>query len=148
MNKAKVYIDHFGSQNHLAKELSQAIPNIVYTVHQTEDIKAVEHVEKIVFISHVHKDADFAELLKLQFEKHGITAWIDSDRLKIGQDWREEIDEGISKSIAVIAVMSPEAKKSEYVTYEWACAWGKGKRIFPLMLKQTALHPRLESLQY
>ena len=25
---------------------------------------------------------------------------------------------------------------------------GKGKKIFPLMLNQTQLHPRLESLQY
>ena len=44
--------------------------------------------------------------------------------------------------------MTPDARKSEYVTYEWAFAWGKGKAIFPVMLKQTQLHPRLESLQY
>jgi len=44
--------------------------------------------------------------------------------------------------------MTPEARKSEYVTYEWSFAWGKGKKIFPIMLKQTQLHPRLESLQY
>lgn len=25
---------------------------------------------------------------------------------------------------------------------------GKGKKIYPVMLKQTQLHPRLESLQY
>lgn len=104
--------------------------------------------DKVVFISHDHDDADFAELLKLHLEKHKINGWIDSERLKIGQDWREEIDEGITNSIAVIAIMTPEARKSEYVTYEWAFAWGKGKNIFPIMLKQTPLHPRLESLQY
>ena len=48
----------------------------------------------------------------------------------------------------MIAIMTPDARKSEYVTYEWAFAWGKGKPIFPIMLKQTQLHPRLESLQY
>lgn len=103
---------------------------------------------KIVFISHDHDDGDFAELLKLKLEKEGLTGWIDSERLKIGQDWREEIDTGISNSLAVIAIMTPEARKSEYVTYEWAFAWGKGRKIFPIMLKQTQLHPRLESLQY
>ena len=103
---------------------------------------------KIVFISHDHDDADFAELLKLYLEKNKISGWIDSERLKIGQDWREEIDEGIKNSVAVIAIMTPEARKSEYVTYEWAFAWGKGIKIFPIMLKQTPLHPRLESLQY
>ena len=25
---------------------------------------------------------------------------------------------------------------------------GKGEKVFPIMLKQTQLHPRLESLQY
>jgi hypothetical protein len=102
----------------------------------------------MVFISHDHDDADFAELLKLQLEKNGIVGWLDNEKLKIGQDWREEIDVNIANSLAVIAIMTPEARKSEYVTYEWSFAWGKGKKIFPLMLKQTQLHPRLESLQY
>lgn len=104
--------------------------------------------DKIVFISHDHEDADFAELLQLKLEKNGLTGWIDSERLKIGQDWREEIDQGIENSMALVAIMTPNARKSEYVTYEWAFAWGKSKKIFPIMLKQTQLHPRLESLQY
>ena len=103
---------------------------------------------KIVFISHSHEDADFAELLKLQLEKNNIYGWVDSEKLIIGQDWRQEIDDGISNSVALIVIMTPEAKKSEYVTYEWAYAWGKQIPIFPIMLKQTPLHPRLESLQY
>lgn len=101
-----------------------------------------------IFISHDHENADFAELLKLRLEKEGLSSWIDSERLKIGQDWREEIDSGIENSLAIIVLMTPDARKSEYVTYEWSFAWGKGKKIFPVMLKQTQLHPRLESLQY
>lgn len=103
---------------------------------------------KAIFISHTHDDSDFAELLKLRLEKEEIDAWIDTERLKIGQDWREEIDQSITDSLAVIVIMTPEARKSEYVTYEWAYAWGKTTPIFPIMLKQTQLHPRLESLQY
>lgn len=113
-----------------------------------EDVPNIGSTNEFVFISHDHDDADFAELLKLRLEKEGIQSWLDTDRLKIGQDWREEIDQGIENSTAVIAIMTPEARKSEYVTYEWAFAWGKGKLIFPIMLKQTQLHPRLESLQY
>lgn len=110
--------------------------------------RSSQKLNRSIFISHSHADADFAELLKLKLEKRGVEAWIDNERLKIGQDWREEIDSGIENAMAVIAIMTPEARKSEYVTYEWAFAWGKGKKIFPLMLKQTQLHPRLESLQY
>lgn len=126
----------------ISKSQDEAIINLHEKVSETINSK------NVVFISHDHDDADFAELLKLQLEKNGIIGWIDSERLKIGQDWRQEIDDGINNSLAVIAIMTPEARKSEYVTYEWAYAWGRGKKIFPIMLKQTSLHPRLESLQY
>lgn len=102
----------------------------------------------IVFISHSHSDGDFAEVLKMKLEDEGFDAWIDIDRLKVGQVWREEIDQGIKDAIAVIAVMSPDAKTSEYVTYEWSFAWGADKKILPIKVKETPFHPRLESLQY
>lgn len=133
-------------------KLIRTLKNIIKQLNEEpkEEIKekSISSEDNIIFISHDHDDADFAELVKLKLEKKGLNGWIDSERLKIGQDWREEIDSGIQNSIAVIAIMTPEARKSEYVTYEWAYAWGKDKKIFPIMLKQTQLHPRLESLQY
>jgi hypothetical protein len=100
------------------------------------------------FISHCNQDGDFAELLKLRIEKEGYTSWIDIDRLSVGIDWRQEIDNGIKDSSALIVIMTPEARKSEYVTYEWAFAWGMGVKVIPIMLKQTQMHPRLETLQH
>lgn len=141
-------------QERVINDLVQTIKSSVIKLSQKRHSDGVERIAQnaqrrdAVFISHDHDDADFAELLKLRLEKEGIESWLDTERLKIGQDWREEIDQGIENSAAVIAIMTPEARKSEYVTYEWAFAWGKGKKIFPLMLKQTQLHPRLESLQY
>ncbi len=134
--------------------LIKTIKNIVlrYLIESKKegkiDTRRLSTEDNVIFISHDHDDSDFAELLKLRLEKNKLNGWIDSERLKIGQDWREEIDLGIQNAIAVIAIMTPEARKSEYVTYEWAFAWGKGVKVFPLMLKQTQLHPRLESLQY
>lgn len=134
--------------NELVISIKLAILNFIDDSRKKSKDVEPSWKKNIVFISHDHDDADFAELLKLKLEKEGIDSWLDTERLKIGQDWREEIDHGIENSIAVIAVMTPEARKSEYVTYEWAFAWGKGKKIFPIMLKMTQLHPRLESLQY
>lgn len=101
-----------------------------------------------LFLSHSKVDGDFAELLKHRLEQIGFAAWIDTDRLDAGVDWRQEIDDSIRKALAMIAIMSPEARSSEYVTYEWAFAWGTGKRIIPIMLRETSLHPRLATLQY
>ncbi len=100
------------------------------------------------FICHAYEDCDFAELLKMKIEERGYTAWVDTERLRAGKDWRSEIDEGIRGCCALIVIMSPNARKSEYVTYEWAFAWGVGVKVIPIVLKPTPLHPRLEALQY
>lgn len=101
-----------------------------------------------VFICHDAFDGDFAELLKLRLDKEGYAGWIDADRLRPGEDWRLEIDEAIRTALAVIVIVTPEAKSSEYVTYEWSFAWGAGKKVIPLLLRATQLHPRLDALQY
>jgi hypothetical protein len=139
-------------------DIARTISNLIETIEIKKSQKTKGFQKEIkgelvsnkknVFISHDHDDGDFAELLKLRLEKEGFNAWIDVERLKLGEDWREEIDVAIKNSIALIAIMSPEARQSEYVTYEWAYAWGKGVKILPIMLKKTQLHPRLESLQY
>jgi hypothetical protein len=100
------------------------------------------------FISHAREDGDFAELLKLRMEKEGLTAWIDIERLNVGEDWRLEIDTAIRRTPALIVVVTPAARQSEYVTYEWAFAWGADVPVIPILLKETPMHPRLESLQY
>jgi len=85
---------------------------------------------QIYFISHAREDGDFAELVKMNLEHLGYGGWIDTDRLLPGVDWRQEIDDTIRTAKAVIAVMSPDARASEYVTYEWAFAWDAAKRSY------------------
>ncbi len=104
--------------------------------------------EMVFFISYAHEDGDFAELLQLRIEKEGYKAWRDIDKLVVGVDWRHEIDQNIKESMALIVILSPSSKESEYVTYEWAFAWGVGVPVIPIMLRPTPLHPRLESLQF
>ncbi|MBI3246580.1 MAG: toll/interleukin-1 receptor domain-containing protein [Deltaproteobacteria bacterium] len=100
------------------------------------------------FISHAKEDGDFAENLKGRLRELDLDGWIDIDVLEAGVDWRKEIDEAILESSALILVLSPDSKASEYVTYEWAFALGSGLRIVPLMLRDTSIHPRLEVFQY
>jgi TIR domain/HEAT repeats len=82
-----------------------------------------------------------------RLEKEGFTTWGDF-KIGVGEEWRNAIDLAIKNAFALIVVMTPEAKASEYVTYEWAFAWGIGIRVIPIMLRPTQLHPRLEALQY
>jgi len=101
-----------------------------------------------IFISYKHDDGDFAELLKGKIERAGFNAWLD-ENIQAGEEWREMIDLAIRDSAAVVVIMTPDARGSEYVTYEWAYALGLGVPVIPVLLKDTnPLHPRLEVLQY
>jgi hypothetical protein len=122
------------------KQVTEAVP--------VTPSKTPSKGKPLVFLSHSKLDGDFAELAKFKFAEVGFEAWIDNDRLEPGVDWRQEIDDSIQKSIALIAIMSPEARESEYVTYEWSFAWGAKKHVIPVMLRETPLHPRLAALQY
>ena len=100
------------------------------------------------FISYQNTDSDFAGYLMLQLERASIDTWMDKERLRPGYDWSEDIDKAIQDSFAMIVVMSPDARASEYVTYEWAYALGAGIRVIPVLLKDTLIHPRLAKIQY
>ena len=100
-----------------------------------------------VFISYKREDVDFAENVSSRLEREGSDVWADS-KIAAGEEWRNAIDVAIRNSVALIVIMTPEAKASEYVTYEWAFAWGIGIKVIPIMLRPTTLHPRLEALQY
>lgn len=101
-----------------------------------------------VFVSYARVNADFVEILKNRLKEAGFEVWIDSEHLRAGDDWREGIDTAIRESMAMIAVMSPEAYESKYVTYEWAFAHGIGIKVIPVMLQKTDLHPRMDVWQY
>jgi TIR domain-containing protein/HEAT repeat protein len=101
-----------------------------------------------IFICYNQADADFAAILRNQIEKAGIDTWMDMGRLRPGQDWSEEIDQAIMNAYALVVIMSPEAKTSEYVTYEWSFALGAGIKVIPVLYKETSLHPRLARLHY
>ncbi|MBE7474272.1 MAG: toll/interleukin-1 receptor domain-containing protein [Anaerolineales bacterium] len=101
-----------------------------------------------IFISYQRDQIDFVQPLEIKLKEAGFDVWIDRN-IHVGIDWRKKIDEEIRKSIALIVIMTPEAKASEYVTYEWAFAYGAGVRVIPLIdIKPDELHPRLKTLQY
>jgi len=90
----------------------------------------------------------FVEMLKNELKSIDLKVWVDTENLRAGADWREGIDEAIKSALLFMVVMTPEAKASEYVTYEWSFAMGLGITIIPIILKPTNLHYHLERLQH
>ena len=101
-----------------------------------------------VFLSYSTKDHYFAELARIKLEEKGISVWLDSGKLRAGDDWRNGIDRGISECLVVVLALSQNSTESSYVTYEWASAVGKGKPLIPLRLDGCIAHPKIEPIQY
>jgi len=86
-----------------------------------------------VFISYAHTDQDFVqEHLIPWLNANGYDAWVDSEKLRAGENWIEEIDNAIKASYALIVVISPASMTSPYVTYEWAFALGCDIPVIPV----------------
>lgn len=102
----------------------------------------------MIFLSYSSKDKFFCELLEAKLRAEQIEVWRDVNSLNAGEEWRNSIDSGISKSKVIVLVLSRDSCESHYVTYEWANAIGQGKAILPVLLEDCNRHPKIEPLQY
>lgn len=101
-----------------------------------------------VFLSYSTKDYFFAELASIKLAEGGVSLWRDQRQIRAGTDWGNEIERGISESIAVIVALSSNSAESPYVTFEWAYGLGQRKPVIPLKLNDCSIHPRLETVQH
>jgi hypothetical protein len=101
-----------------------------------------------IFLSYSKVDHFFADHARVKLEENQIQVWQDQGQLRLGDDWRAGIDQGIAESFAVIVALSTDSMDSSYVTYEWASAMGKGKPIIPLLVRACRTHPKLEAIQF
>lgn len=106
-----------------------------------------------VFISHSTDTRDEAQSLAAALRAHGLNTWIDLEHLQPGDDWIREIDEEIHRAQYFVVLVGPGSEHSESLRNEWSRilqeVWaGKGKRVFPLLVRDAALPPFLSEWQY
>lgn len=100
-----------------------------------------------VFISYSHQNREIVDRLAADLRRHKVKVWFD-ERLRVGEDWREQLKIAINNADAFVLVMSPPAVKSEYVIWEMTTAQAVGKKIFPLMYDKCDQPATIEGLQY
>ena len=98
-----------------------------------------------IFISHSHKDAKHADRIRKILEKVNRVGWVAQHSISPAEPWAETIDDALRSAAAVVVVVTPNARNSEYVTYEWSFALGAGKPVVPLFVEKTEQHPRLDA---
>ena len=104
-----------------------------------------------VFISYSRKDKVFAAKLKAALDAMGLEAWIDWIDIPPTADWWDQIQKGIEASDAFLFLLSPDATMSAVCTQEIDYAIKNGKRLIPLIVRDTNasnVHPVMRKLNW
>jgi formylglycine-generating enzyme required for sulfatase activity len=107
-------------------------------VPQSIDTPAADR-KPTVFISYSHKDDSFAHRLIAALQAAGHACWIDSVKIKGGDEWIKSITDGINNSYAFVTIVSDSANASTWVKREFLWAERRRKAIFPVFASACEL---------
>lgn len=77
-----------------------------------------EYDPEFIFISHAHKDTEFAHQLSNDLKIRGWQTWIAPESINPGEKWVEAIDRGLTTSGIFLLVLTPAALLSPWVKNE------------------------------
>lgn len=91
------------------------------------------------FISYSSKDQDLAERLYADLQNKGVRCWIAAEDLRIGDKFRDRIDESIRLYDKVLLILSEHSVSSEWVGDEVEAAFERERRenrtvLFPIQI--------------
>jgi len=101
---------------------------------------------KDVFISYSRRDQEFVTRLASDLNAQVAGVWFDQSAIQMGENWHDEIMQGISECKAFLSVLSPDAAESKYVHEEVNKALELGKTIFPILYRHAKWTGEFESL--
>ncbi len=103
------------------------------------------------FISYSRKDLNFARRILNALHNRGFNPWFDLEDLQPGRPWNNEMLLGVQLADNLLFIISPDSVESHACKEELECALRHGKRLIPLLYKETSprfLHPALRELQW
>jgi len=92
-----------------------------------------QHFRGDVMISYSRKTKKFVKKLVKALNEKGIYPWVDWQNIPAGLNWKEQIEMGIQKAYAVIAVLSKPFCRSQYCRDEIDIATQHGKLLVPVV---------------
>lgn len=105
-----------------------------------------------IFISYSRRDDESMRRIAFFLRDQGFKVWVDNEKLIPGTAaWEEAIETALKNAYAVIIVLSPDSKESEWVRREITYADQFEKRLFPVLVKgakDEAIPLRLVTRQY
>jgi uncharacterized protein YjbI with pentapeptide repeats len=99
------------------------------------------------FISYSSKDADFASRLHAELEKNGVRCWFAPEDIKIGDEFRQTIDDAIREYDKLLLVLSDHSVRSSWVQDEVEACLERERQqqrqvLFPIRLDAAVTRTR------
>jgi TIR domain-containing protein len=89
-----------------------------------------------VLMSYSRRDSDVMWRTAKYLREMGINVWVDHEKLVPGTAiWEEEIEKALKAASAIVVVMSPDSKNSEWVRREISLADQYRKHILPILVR-------------
>ena len=105
----------------------------------------------VVFISHASANSELAAAIKRWCNSKGYQeTFLDFDKengIYAGEDWEQRLFTEISRSLAIVALITPEWLESHWCFAEVTLARSLGKQVFPLVFKKIEGMRPLPNLQ-
>src|SRR3970040_1572556 len=101
-----------------------------------------------LFISYSRKDIEAARKLTEAFKGQDLDFWIDWEGIPPTVDWWKEIEKGIEEADLFLFLISPDSAKSKVCRQEIECAVKNGKRLIPLLVRETQADQRPAQLSH
>jgi len=90
-----------------------------------------------IFVSYATQHSELADRLVKALRQAGHEVWRDRDSIRVAEDWREEIQEGIRAANVIVVIMTAKAAESRMVRKEINFADELGKKIITLMAEDV-----------
>lgn len=94
-------------------------------------------MEHHVFLSYSRDDLSIMKRIKKDLMNRGLSIWTDENLEPGTHSWKLAIQTAIENSGCFVVLLSPEAKKSEWVDREIEYARVQNVRIFPVLIRGT-----------
>jgi hypothetical protein len=99
-----------------------------------------------VFISYAHSDADLARSLVNALRTSNVAGWLDSTDIASGAAIASSVRDALTRSSAVIVLLSPRALHTEWVQFEIGAAEALNKRIIPVIVSGDQMEEQLPEI--
>ena len=100
-----------------------------------------------LFLSYSRTDLSQVLPLLEELSAKELLIWRDQEKIQGGEKWPKVLGEAIDQHDFFLLAWSKQAAQSHFVELEWCTALALKKKIIPLRLDDTPLHPALRSLE-